>query len=458
MSAGWNIHRENFFENSGLTKIISTLKPRISYGANGNADAVGNYDVQGVYGSQGNYNGSLGFLNTGIINSDLRWEKSTMIDAGLDLGILRNKITFIFDYFDRRNEDLLQGLQLPGYLGFGSLTTNLGQLQNKGYEIAINANILKLSNGLTWDVSANHSFVKNKILKLAFNGNENNRIGGLQVYDPKQGSIVWVGGLQEGQPLGAIYGYKQVSIFQNDGDIAKVANNRRDLIAQISGPGVTYGTGKIAPGDVNWLDVDGNDTINTYDQVYLGNINPKFTGGFSTSLSYKGLSFYTRFDYALGHTIYNDLVARTLGNYQGTFNYIDWQKKGFSGDNSMSDIPKVYFADQVAAPAGKKNYTRGNNAGQVLNGNNSRFYEKGDYLACREITLSYDIAKSVLSRTKVISSARVYVNANNIFYVTKFSGANPEPPVVPGTTAITGIYAGTYPTPRSYVLGVQVNF
>ncbi len=452
MSAGWNMHRENFFEKSGISNIISTFKPRISYGSNGNADVVGNYEVQGVYGSQGNYNGSLGFLNTGIINSSLRWEKSTMTDFGLDIGFLKNRVTLIFDYFDRRNKDLLQSLQLPGYLGFSSLTTNLGQLQNKGVEFTVNVNILKRPNGLTWDMNGNISFVNNKILKLPFNGNEFNRVGGLQVYDPKQGKVVWVGGLQEGQPLGAIYGYQQVSIFQNDAEIAKVANNRRDLIAQISGPGITYGTGKIAPGDVNWLDVDKNDTIDTRDQVYLGNINPKVTGGFASTLSFKGLSLFARFDYALGHTIYNDLVARTLGNYQGTFNYIDWQKKGFSGDNSMSDIPKVYFADQVAAPAGKKNYTRGNNANSVLNGNNSRFYEKGDYLACREITLSYDIAKSLLERTRVISSARVYINANNIFYVTKFSGQSPEP------SLNNGVYAGTYPTPKSVVLGVQVNF
>jgi hypothetical protein len=160
---------------------------------------------------------------------------------------------------------------------------------------------------------------------------------------------------------------------------------------------------------------------------------------------------YTRFDFALGHTIYNDLVARTLGNYQGTFNYIDWQKRGFSGDNSMSYIPKVYYADQVGAPAGKKNYTRGNNAGQVLNGNNSKFYEKGDYLSCREITVSYDVPRSFLTKTRALSQARIYFNINNLFYVSKFSGPIPEP-------ASGGIYGGTYPVPKSFVTGIQVTF
>ncbi len=451
MSAGWNVHREKFFLNSGLIKYISTLKPRISYGQNGNIAGIGNYDVQGVYGSQGNYNGIGGFLNTGIINSELRWEKSKTTDAGIDIGILNNRISLIFDYFDRRTSDLLTDLTLPSYVGFSTVKTNLGTFQNKGYEFAINATILKLKNGLTWDFGGNLSFIKNKILQLPFNGNENNRQGGLQVFDPASGKLVWVGGLQEGQPLGAIYGYKQVSIFKDDAEVIKIANNRRDIVGNISGPGVTYGAGKITAGDVNWQDVDKNDTIDFRDQVYLGNINPKQTGGFTTTVSFKGFSLYSQFEFALGHTIYNDLVPRTLGQYQGTFNFIDWQKNAWSPANTNSDIPKVYYADQLAAPSGKKNYTRGNNAGQVLNSNNSRFYEKGDYLACREITLAYQFSKPLLSKTKLISGARVYASLNNLFYITKFSGASPESPV-------NGIYAGTYPTPKSMVLGVQVSF
>jgi len=91
-----------------------------------------------------------------------------------------------------------------------------------------------------------------------------------------------------------------------------------------------------------------------------------------------------------------------------------------------------------------------------LQSNNSRFYEKGDYLACREITLSYDFAKSLLSRTKFLSQARVYLSASNLFYITKFTGPSPEPPVSGGT--VSGVYVGTYPTPKSFVLGVQVSF
>jgi TonB-linked SusC/RagA family outer membrane protein len=456
MSAGWNMHRENFYQKLGIDRYISTFKPRISYGVNGNVAGLGRYEVQGVYGSQGLYNGAAGFLNTQLINEGLRWEKSTTTDIGIDIGFLNDRITLIFDYYDRQTSDLLTNLQLPSYVGFGSVRTNLGTFQNKGYEVAIRANVLRIPNGLSWDVGANAAYVKNKILKLPFNGNEKNRQGGLQVFDPKVGSVVWVGGLQEGEALGDIYGYKQVSIFRDAAELEKIAGTRYDAVANISGPNSTAGIGKITPGDVNWLDVDRNDTIDSRDQVYLGNINPKWTGGFSTNLSYKGLSLYAQFEFALGHTIYNDLVARTLGNYQGTFNYIEMQKDAWSPTNPDSDIPKVYSADQRSAPQGKKNFTRGNNAGSVLNGNNSRFYEKGDYLACREISLSYDISRRLLADTRVVSNAKVFASLNNLFYITEFSGPTPEPPV--SNNVITGVHAGTYPTPKTYVIGVQVTF
>ncbi|MDR6562477.1 MULTISPECIES: TonB-dependent receptor [unclassified Arcicella] len=449
MSAGWNLHKEKFFQESFLNNYVSALKPRFSYGFNGNVAGIGNYEVQGVYGSQGNYNGSLGFLSTNIINSGLRWEKSKTLDVGLDISLLKNRLNILFDYYDRRTSDLLTNLTLPSYVGYSSVRTNLGTFQNKGIEVTVNATILKSPNGLTWNLGGNVSFTSNKILQLPYNGNENNRQGGLQIYDPTQGKVVWVGGLQEGQPLGAIYGFKQVSIFKNEEEIAKIAANRVDNIAGIGGPSTSMAN-KITPGDVNWLDVDKNDIIDSRDQVYLGNITPNITGGFTSSISFKEFSLFTRFDFALGHTIYNDLVARTLGNYQGTFNYIELQKEAWSPTNTDTNIPKVYYADQVGAPAGKKNYTRANNGGQVLNGNNSQFYEKGDYLACREITISYDLSKYRLL-TKWFSQARVYANFNNLFYITKFSGPSPEPPT-------GGIYSGTYPTPKSVVLGVQVSF
>lgn len=454
LSAGWNIHQEEFFKNSGVSKYISTLKPRVSYGQNGNVAGLGRYEVQGVYGLTSNYNGNAGFLNTGVINSNLRWEKSKTTDVGVDLGLFKDRVNVIFDYYDRRTSDLLTNLDLPSYTGFSTLRTNLGTYQNKGYEFALNVNVL---NSTDWNVSAgaNASFVKNKILQLPFNGNENNRQGGLQVYDPSSGQVVWVGGLQEGRTLGDIYGYHQLSIFKDEAEVAAIAGNRTDAVAGITGPNLPAGpNGRITPGDVNWEDLNGDGIIDSRDQVKLGNIYPKWTGGFNATVAYKNISLYNRWEFATGHTIYNDLVARTLGNYQGTFNYIDLQKQAWSPTNTVTDIPKVYFADQVAGS--KQNYTRANNAGSVLNGNNSNLYEKGDYLALREVTISYGLPKTLLAKSKFISNARVYVTGSNLFYITNFSGPSPEAPISGGV--ISGIYTGTYPTPRSFVFGVQVGF
>lgn len=210
--------------------------------------------------------------------------------------------------------------------------------------------------------------------------------------------------------------------------------------------GLTNKTGKlpIEPGDVLWADLDKNDTIDFRDRVKVGSTIPKVVGGFTSNLSFRGVSLSARFDYALGHTIYNDVAARTLGQYQGTFNVIDWVKRSWTPENTDTDIPKFYYADQLA----KKNYTRENNANPNLNGNSSRLYEKGDYLAIRELTLSYSLPSTLVKKASM-SAVTVYVTGQNIAYFTKYTGTAPE---------IGGVDTGRYPLPKSYILGLQVSF
>jgi TonB-linked SusC/RagA family outer membrane protein len=457
MSAGWNLDKEDFYQNSGIKNIISTIKPRISYGSNGNIGSLGNYDVQGVYAATYSYNGNGAITDQLPTNTNLVWETSNTKDAGIDLGFFNDRISLLFDYYDRVTSNLLTNLQLPSYLGFNTLETNDGTLQNKGVEFTLKANILNNPNGLRLDFGATASYDKNKVLKLPYNGQPNNRQGGVQVYNPKTGQLQWVGGIQEGQPLGQIYGYKEEGIFANDAQVQAIAGNRVDNIAHITGPNQPAGSGgHIGPGDVNWEDVNGDGIIDSRDQVYLGNIFPTWTGGFNFNASYKRVSLYTRFDYSLGNVIYNDFVARSLGGYQGTFNYITEIKDAWTPTNTNTMIPKVYYADQVAGS--KDNYTRGNNASANLQGENSQFYESGNYLACREITLSYDFAKDLLARSHVFTQARIFVSGENLFYVKKFSGPSPEAPVTAGTDVINGVYQGSYPLPRTFVLGVQASF
>ena len=451
VSFGWNAHQEEFFQNSILSKYVNTLKPRISYGVNGNVGNLGDYEVQGGYGTQTLYNGKLGFLNTGLVNSDLRWEKSTSFEAGLDIGILKNRVTLVVDYFNRTTSDLLTYLALPGYTGFDQFRTNLGSLRNKGFELEANVSVLKLKNGLTWDLGFNASYVKNKIVKLPYNGVANNRQGGMQVYDPSSKQVIWVGGYQEGGTLGDVYAYQQERILKDQADVNNTVAKRYDKIAELLGPTLwndptvsKTGRKQIEPGDVLWADLDKNDTIDSRDRVKVGNIYPKWTGGFSSTLSYKGFSLYTRFDYSLGQLIYNDVLARTFGQYQGTFNMTDLVLKSWTPTNTNTDLPKYYYADQLA----KKNITRENNANAVINGNSSRFYEKGDYLALRELTISYQLPKLWVSKLR-LSSARLNLTGQNLAYFTKYSGSSPE---------LGGVDSGRYPLAKSFILGLQVSF
>ncbi len=459
VSGGWNVHEENFFKDSQVSKIVSTVKPRVSYGVNGNVNGIGNFDVYGLYEKQTAYNDNIGFLNTIVLNGGLKWEKSKTFEVGLDLGFMDNRIYLIMDYYDRRTEDLLTDLALPGYTGFGSFKTNLGTIQNKGFEVEGRFTILSNPRGWSWNVTANASFVKNKILKLPYNGIDKNRQGGYEVYDPKNKQNVWVGGLQEGGTLGNIYAFKHERLYRDWDDIRANANNLYDGIAELYGPEawdkLNDKTGKqqIEPGDVKWADLNGDDVINLYDRVKVGNIYPKWTGGFSTTLSYQNLSLYSRFDFAVGHTIYNDLKARSLGQYQGTLNIISQVKDTWSEDNPNAKYPKFYYADQLS----KRNITRHNNARTALDNNSSLFYEKGDYLALRELSLSYDIPQKLLSKFH-IQKLMLSITGQNLFYITGYDGTSPEPALDFQSNGRGGIDNGRYPVPRSVLLGAQITF
>lgn len=458
ISAGWNITEENFFKESKLAEIITNLKPRVSYGVNGNVNGLGYYDVYGSYGKTTNYNENVGFSNSGLVNNNLRWEQSKSFEVGLDVGLFNNRLSFIIDYYNRKTDDLLTNLVLPDYTGFKDIKTNLGSLRNSGFELEVRANVIN-KGGFAWDVTANVSTVSNKVLKLPYNGNDNNRQGGYQIYDPGSKKLAWVGGYQEGQELGNMYAYKQVRILKDWDDVRNSAGKYRDDIAGLYGPELwgamtpaeKKGKKPIEPGDVLWADLDGNNVINSYDRVKVGNMFPNVTGGFSTTFSYKGLSLYGRFDYALGHTLYNDLAARNLGQFQGTFNLITEVKNMWSETNTNSDLPAFYYADQSA----KKNITRSNNAGVNADNNSSRFYEKGDYLALRELTLSYSLPKSWIKKA-FMNEASVYVTGQNLFYITGYTGTSPEASVNPNL--VMGVDQGRYPMPRTVLFGLSVTF
>ncbi len=423
VSAGWNMHEEAFW--SAVPSLFSTFKLRASYGVTGNISGLSDFHAQGLYSVGAKYAGNAAIQNNRLANSELRWERSTSFDIGFDLGLYEDRISLIFDYYRRITRDLLTSFRLPTSTGFTSILTNLGALQNRGVEFELGADILT-GQALSWNVSFNAAWTQNKILRLPENGNENNRIGGLLVYDSDLGEYVWVGGLQEGQPLGNMYSYKQLGIYPTDEAAAK---GPKDML--IPGPNKT----KVG-GDAIFADLDGNGMIDTRDQVYVGNRFPDWTGGLSSSLSYKNLSLIVRADFGIGHTIINGGLARMTGQTQGDINgsaavLRSWQEPG-----DQTDIPRYYWADQLA----QNNILRG---GRFT----SYYYEDGDFLALREVTLSYRLPGKWLNHVG-LQGLRVYVTGSNLGYLTAYRGQVPD---------YGGRDNGRYPIPRSITIGTNIS-
>lgn len=430
VSVGWNVHNEDFFND---TSLLSSLKIRGSYGVNGNLGNLSDFQSQGEYRVGSTYDGIAGVEFSTLANNELKWEESKTFDFGVDLGLFEKRLQMIFDYYNRKTGNLITSLALPQSTGFTSTLTNLGKFQNKGVEVEISGQILAKTD-FYWNVAVNASYNSNKILKLPENDNENNRIGGLNIYDPKLGEYTWKGGLQEGGKIGELYGYQQQYIYATD---EEALTGPYDEL--VSGADKT----KIG-GDVAWLDVDGNDVIDSRDKVYMGNIYPEWTGGASTTAGYKGFSLYVRMDYALGHTIFNYVRANAVGNFVGLTNQTDEVLNTWLNQGDQTDLARFYWADQVA----QQNYWRGDPR-NLNNGNgNSIFYEKGDYLALREVTISYQLSKSLIEKMG-IENLRFNLTGNNLKYFTSYKGLAPED---------GGMDHGRYPVPRIVTLGLKASF
>jgi len=430
ISLGWNLHEEDFWDELFPGELIR-LKLRGSYGVTGNISGLGDYQAQGAYSVGNKYIGASAIQNTTIPNPDLRWEQSKTLDAGADIGILNERINIIMDLYRRVTDDLITTLSLPPSTGFSSISTNFGSLENRGFEIEVGAKLLPSESEFQWDVSFNASKTRHKILKLPENGIKNNRVGGNYVWDPSINDYNWLGGLQEGGRIGDFYSWKQIGIYSTDEEAASAP---LDLTMSYADK-TKYG------GDANYQDSDSNDTIDVRDLVYMGNPYPRWTGGFTSSLSYKNLNLYVRMDYMTGHMIYNHAKIFLAGQWAGNLNFPQemvthgWKKQG-----------DIATRTQYIGGVGNYNYWRGSAYHNYST--NSEFYEWGNFLCIREITLSYNLPADILRKVR-INNLRLNVTANNLHYFTKYTGMNPEE---------GGNDDGRYPLPKNIIFGAVISF
>lgn len=445
VSAGWVFGKESFMEP--LNDIISFAKLRASYGLNGNvnADWVGNYTVQGSY-STNTYNGNVGYLLGSLPIPYLQWEKSQTFEVGLDLSFLANKINANLTYYNRKTENKYASIPLPASSGVSSITSNNGKLQNQGLEMDFGFKLLNTKDW-KWDLNVNAAYNINKILELPNNGLENNRQNAFQVYSGNGDELIWVGGYQEGQRPGDIYAYKAEGIYKSydeipgnliDQSIGNNGSNNKILYGPDAWAKLTdeqkANALPIQPGDVKWKDVNGDGIIDQYDKVKIGNTTPKWTGGINTNVSWKSLTLSMRLDYALGFTVIDWKTPWIMGNMQGTYNTIEDTKKTWSPDNPNGIYPTYVWADQL----GKRNYAR----------NSSMFMYNGNYLALRELTLSYRLP-SIWVNKAGLSNVELSVTGQNLGYWTEADHM-----YSPGSSDNNG----GYPLPRTVIFGINIGF
>ncbi len=437
VSLGWNLHNEDFYKGFVLSKYISSVKPRVSYGVNGNVNSLGLYATAQVFNNAGTYNGFGGTYVASYINSDLRWERTNSLNFGADLGFIHDRITVNFDYFIRNVYDKLASLGISSQTGFTGFTTNLGQLQNRGVEIALNARLIepKKADGLALEAGVNSFHVKSFAKKLPYNALPGNRNSGFFVWDPKNpGKQIYVGGLEEGKRIGLdeVWAPKWSGIYT---DASKITGD-----ANVYNAFLPYTNKRIKQlGDAQWHQVYKNDTIDSRQFVYVGRTTPQHIGGFNLAASYKGLRLYAGFDYAFGFVILNNEILRGLSQVQGSQNSTTEVLNTWSPTNPNGTLPRYYWANQ------------GRNYATDASGNNppANMWEKGDYVMLRELTLSYELSTSILEKYLggKIKGFGVNVTGSNLLYMTGYSGNFPE---------VGGVDQGKYPLPRRLTIGVRV--
>ena len=293
VSAGWNMHRENFFRP--LDAVMSRWKWRASWGRTGNNN-LSVADSRGQYGVQGSpYEGSVGILNTTLRNNDLKWETTESYDIGVDLGFLNDRLNLLVDYYHKLTYDRLYDQPLWSSTGFASIKSNYGTIRNNGVEVEINAVPIRRKN-FTWDLTFTFAFNRSKVVSLPDNGEEKNRVGGNFIWDPVAGKEVKVGGIAEGERFGGRWAFNYLGTYQTEEEaaLAPVDPNAQSR--------------KKHAGDAKFEDVDNNGVLDSRDMVFMGYIRPDKVGGLVNVFTFRGFTARIVLDYAVGHVIDNEWI------------------------------------------------------------------------------------------------------------------------------------------------------
>ena len=418
-SLGWNFINENFMEKS--RDWLSNGKLRFSWGKNGNEN-IGNfrYTVLASTGNNNNYilgrddHSQTGSKASGLPNPDLKWEESVQTDLGIDLGFFKNALTLTADYYYKKTNGMLMAMNIPDYVGETKPIGNVGIMENSGFELEL---------GYKWHIADAHFRVNGNLSylhnKLVAYGNET----GMANLDTFQG-IGTITRAENGRPFPFFYGFKTNGIFQNESEVTSYVNKEGKPIMP-----------NAKPGDVRFVDVNGDGQITDEDQTMIGKGMPDWTFGFNFAADWKGFDFSMMLQGVIGNKIF-DATRRTDIDFT---NLPSWMLGRWTGEGTSNKYPIFRIGDTTN------------------NWRSSDLYlTDGSYLRLKNIQLGYTLPRAITQRIR-IQRLRLFVAADNLITFTKYAGFDPEIPNGNNGTSL-GVDYGVYPQARTWTIGCNLGF
>jgi TonB-linked SusC/RagA family outer membrane protein len=418
LALAWRASKENFFKVNG----INDLKLRASYGELG-IITVGSFQYLSllnpyqvaIFGPGQTVN--PGASQARLSNPDLRWERRIVKNIGIDGSFLNNRVSVSLDAYNSLSKTALITVELPNYLGNlgGNPPVNAASIRNTGVEVAITYR--EVNRPFTWDVSANLTTIKNTVLSVGNQGIGKNYI---QLGNTRT---------QIGRSIGEWFVLETNGLFQNQQQI----DNYKDKNGKVIQP-------QAKPGDIIYIDRDGNGIINNDDRTFKGSPWPKFQSGAQFNGYYKGFNLNVQLIGIFGFSIYND-VRRVLDSYENT----NFRKdiSPWTPQNTSTSDPRIGISLSDAGLV------------ENMRGNSERWLENGSYVRMRNIELGYNIPRNAFGKINV-GNARVYISAQNLFTITKYTGLDPD--VVGNGIQERGLDNGNWPASRVVSFGVQFDF
>lgn len=464
VSVGWKITEEPWFQNLGWSN-VNLIKPRVSYGALGNTDALSEYMYQKTYSmlsAQGFLNyvtwawgtipslysfdgtddgSSTGYSMTKVTNNDLRWETIVTLNAGIDLAFFQNRLEASFDWYDRETSGMLYNINLPATAGVsGTMPVNLGAISNKGVELAISWRD-KIGD-FSYSISANASHNVNCVKDLGdvnaeISAGDLNLTNGQSNLTTGKGTHYTV----NGGPLGQIYGFKTDGIIQSQAEIDALNANARANGANY------YQTEFTSVGDLKYVDKNKDGHISSEDADFIGNPWPKVQYGGTVSLEWKGIDFTANFIGLAGRDVVNCMIPFEYlfqTDYQTTTKIYE---TSFTNGNGLTNYPRVYHKDTATGAVSRD--PNGNY--QVMS---DLMVEDGSFFKVKNVTLGYSFPTKLIRKIGM-ERARIYFTGNNLLTFSKFSGLDPE---FNGGVTDFGTYSAGIPMTKLYILGLDLTF